>query len=641
MTLHRSIVALIATVMIGVAAWAQQVRVQLSNPGTQIQGNTFSLTVTAVNVKLSEIKPPQLKGCKLLRSTPGMSTQQSMSNINGKVTQSFQIGYSYIYRAETAGTVNVPALTVSSGEQTFQTQPTSFKILPADSKEAKEAQAAAQRRSYGYGGYGYGYGYDPYEEARREAEEAQRMADAAQPPAVKGTDLLVRVTFSKNKVYEQEPIIAEIKVYTRHGIKNFRVETQPVFDGFLSEELEVKPEVKMEHYNGQNYYTAVLKRCILYPQRAGTLTVNSGKYKVTIEQAYQVPYGRYMVQTKVADHDLTTTSNQVSLNVLPLPTPKPAGFAGAVGSFTLRSQLSPAQLRTNEVATLQAVISGTGNIKYLKAPALTLPPGIEGYTPKTTIDSRATGNNIAGTFSIDYPLMPRQMGKVEIPAIDFVYFNPADGQYHTISSQPVVTTVAKGTAPAPGSSQALSDKMTDILHIQHYRPAEGQPLFTTAAYWLAIAAMFAAFGLVLFIYRRQLKLRADVAGRRYSRANRIAKRRLRAAERVMAQPNDKFYEEITKALYGYFGDKLGIPPSQLIRENIAEQLASYGAQPENIQQAIDVLDECEMARFTPEDSRTPRAQIYEQAADVIKAFEDVRPAPKTTSTDNTYNPYEQ
>lgn len=640
MTLHRTLMTLLTVIAVSVCAWAQKAQVQVVNPGTQIQGNTFSLTIATNGVQLTELQAPNLPGCKLLRSQPGVSTSQSYSNYNGRVTQSVQIQYSYIYRAEKAGTVNVPAITAAGGGETFRTAPTSFKILPPDSREAQEANARRQQRSYGYGGYGYGYGYDPYEEARREAEEAERMAAAAKAPDVKGSDLLVRVTFSKSKVYEQEPVIAEIKVYTRHNINRFQVETQPVFDGFLSEELEVKPEVRLEHYNGQNYYTAVLKRCILYPQRAGTLTVNSGKYKVNIQQQYQVPYGRYMVQTKVADHDITTTSNQVSVNVLPFPEPKPAGFNGAVGNFTLRSNITPAQLRTNEVATVQLQISGSGNIKYLKAPDLVLPPGIEGYTPKTTIDTRATGNNITGTFNVDYPIMPRQMGQVEIPAIEFVYFNPADGQYHTLSTDPVKTVVAKGSA-APAASVPAPDRMTDILHIRRYEAPDAAPIFTSGAYWLAIAAMFAAFGAVLFVYRRQLKLRADVAGRRYSRANRIARRRLRAAERVMNQPNDRFYEELTKALYGYFGDKLGIPPSQLIRENIAEQLESYGARPDNIQQAIDVLDDCEMARFTPEDSRTPRATLYNQAADVIKAFEDVKPAPKSKQTDNEYNPYQQ
>ena len=434
------------------------------------------------------------------------------------------------------------------------------------------------------------------------------------------------MTFSKQKVYEQEPVIAEIKVYTRHGISNFQVQTQPVFDGFLSEELEVPLNVSIEHYNGQNYYTAVLKRCILYPQKDGKLIVNSGKYDVTLQQEVPVYYG-YFVTSKIIERKITTTSNEVSLNVLPLPEPKPAGFNGAVGRFDIATSLTPELLRTNEVANYNIKITGSGNIKYLKAPELQVPVGIDAYTPKTDVQSKASGSNVSGTFTVDYTLMPQQVGDYTIPGIRFVYFDPQTASYKTVNGHEFDIRVERGAAGVSNTKVAETDVITDILHIKqcgdtprHYTT----PLMLRPAYRYSLLAMVLLFLLITWVYRRNLKLKADVAGRRLSRANRVARKRLRVAHRLIKDSGDKFYEELSKALYGYFGDKLGMPPSQLIRANISQQLADYGAKPESIDMAIRILDDCEMARFTPEHSQQERDGLYRDASNVIKDFESVK-----------------
>ena len=344
---HKSqyrILTLLLMLVAGIGVLAQNSLV-LINPGTQIEGRKFALTFRATGGQASGLQAPSLKGCKLIYG-PSVSTMESVQYINGQMSRESYVDYSYTYLAEKAGEVSIPAISATIGGQNVKSKAATFTILPPD----KNAPAQARRPQPG----------------------APRHADAAteaEVPPIKSSDLIVRVTFSKQKVYEQEPVIAEIKVYTRHGISNFQVQTQPVFDGFLSEELEVPLNVSIEHYNGQNYYTAVLKRCILYPQKDGKLIVNSGKYDVTLQQEVPVYYG-YFVTSKIIERKITTTSNEVSLNVLPLPEPKPAGFNGAVGRFDIATSLTPELLRTNEVANYNIKITGSGNIKYLKAPEL-------------------------------------------------------------------------------------------------------------------------------------------------------------------------------------------------------------------------------------------------------------------------------
>ena len=148
---------------------------------------------------------------------------------------------------------------------------------------------------------------------------------------------------------------------------------QPSFDGFLIQEVDVQPSLnEMETYNGQNYMTAVLKRCIIFPQKSGKLTINSGNYDISVVQYDNVNMGMFQVR-QPREAKIKVSSNSGSINILPLPQPQPDGFNGAVGTFDIDSRLVGNSFRTNDPATLIYTIRGTGNIKYVKEPVIDFP----------------------------------------------------------------------------------------------------------------------------------------------------------------------------------------------------------------------------------------------------------------------------
>lgn len=93
---------------------------------------------------------------------------------------------------------------------------------------------------------------------------------------------------------------------------------------------------------------------------------------------------------------------------------------------------------------------------------------------------------------------------------------------------------------------------------------------------------------------------------------------------MSSQKRDIFYEEISKALWGYLGDKLGIPASQLLRDNISQQLSDIGAQQATINSVIDIIDQCEMARFTPVQSENEMDNVYNEAINTVKQLENIK-----------------
>ena len=95
------------------------------------------------------------------------------------------------------------------------------------------------------------------------------------PGPIAGDEMFVRIILSKQQAYEQEPIECVIKLYTQYGIESFLPTTQPAFDGFIIEDISQQAILnKVETYNGKDYYTAVLKHCVIFPQKTGKLTIN-------------------------------------------------------------------------------------------------------------------------------------------------------------------------------------------------------------------------------------------------------------------------------------------------------------------------------------------------------------------------------
>ena len=380
----------------------------------------------------------------------------------------------------------------------------------------------------------------------------------------------------------------------------------------------------METYNGQNYMTAVLKKCIIFPQKSGKLTINSGNYDISVVQYDNVNMGMFQVR-QPKEAKIKVNSNSASINILPLPQPQPNGFTGAVGTFNIDSRLIGNSFRTNDPATLIYTISGTGNIKYVKEPVIDFPTEFEQYTPKNDIDAEVQGNDVTGRMTVEYTFVPQSVGDFTIGSNKFVYFNPQTKQYVTLNTPSYLIKVAKGvSAPVTTDQKDVENKNSDIRHIYlgDKNPMKQHHLVVFESwYWILYIGLLIVAGAVLAINRRNARLNADVTGRRTAKASKVARRRLKAAEGFMKSgDSDKFYEEMLRAIWGYLSDKLSMPVSQLSRDNISATLASKGYSEENANAIVAVLDDCEMARYTP-DSSSHMDSVYERGVNAINKLE--------------------
>mgnify|MGYP002853728744 CR=1 FL=1 len=571
-------------------------------PRQVVEGNKFNVTFVLTNGEGSSFTPPEVNGAKLIYG-PSVSHSYSSSWVNGKSSSSSSEEYTMIYKATGTGKCNIGAASITAGGKRYATKAFSIDVLPSGSQPSQQPQRTPGAPT-------------PYSDPMTQSADKE----------VSGQDLFVRIEMSKPRVYEQQAVVCTIKLYTKYQVSQFMPTIQPSFDGFLIEEIPMQPSLnKTETYNGQQYMVAILKKCILYPQQSGNLTITSGNYDVSVVQfdTFKSIFGTI---SKPVEKDLKVTSNKATIHILPLPEPKPASFTGAVGKFNVTTDLKPATgLKTYSAATYRYIISGTGNIKYIKAPEVKFPDQFDVYDPKTDAQVNDGAGDMSGKVIMDYTFIPQYAGDFEIPAAEFSYFDPETGRYETITVPARHLTVTKGEGQ-PSNHYRM--KNMDI------RPIKGGDLglkkshgyiVDSWTYWLWFLLPLLALVALLMYYRKQLKERADVRRMRSKRASKVAQRRLKAARGFAARGDRSgFYAEMLNALWGYMSDKLSIPVSELSKDNINAELEQYGIDEQLRKASIDLIDKCEFAQYAPELASGDMNAVLDEAAGVIDRLESVK-----------------
>ena len=102
----------------------------------------------------------------------------------------------------------------------------------------------------------------------------------------------------------------------------------------------------------------------------------------------------------------------------------------------------------------------------------------------------------------------------------------------------------------------------------------------------------------------------------------MARKRLQTAKLLLNQSNeDKFYEEVSHALWGYLSDKLTIPISELNKDSASFAMSQRTVGEEKIQQYMSTIDYCEFARFARSSNDVSKQNIYDDAVRVITELE--------------------
>ncbi len=587
-----------------VPVMADDVKFVASAPRQAISGQQFQISFTLQNATGSEFRAPEFTGCVELFG-PATSQSTQMNFANGKMLKSTEFSYTYTLRADKKGTHTIAPATIKVDGKLLSSNSLTIKILPPDKNIRSQSSSAPT---------------------------SQQVASSEDP------DVFARLILSKTSVYEQEPILATIRVYCRNanltgGYGNMNL---PKFDGFVSQELEIQPEIELENYKDNNYQVFDIKKVLLYPQRTGDIKIESGSFDLSL-LVYR-PVRGFFGEIMRGQQELirTVETRPVTIKVKSLPSPRPATYMNAVGrDLKLSSTVSHEKLKTNEAMTLKLTLSGTGNLKYIKNPEVDFPVDFDVYDPKIATNLQNTISGVKGSRTIEYTAIPRSAGDFVIPSVEFTYFDLATNSYKTLRTPEYNINVEKGETSASGTVLAnFSDKEAvrhlnqDIRYIklgnlqQTLHPSFFHGTWAYRLFYIIPIMLFLAF--VLFNYKKARE-NADLVGLKTKKANKVATRRLKIAGKYLREHNSEhFYEETLKALWGYLGDKLQLPHSVLTRDNVAAELQKFGASENLTDSFIKVIDTCEFARYAPAASSDDMDTLYNETVELIGKMENLK-----------------
>lgn len=581
----------------------EPVALKASAPKVVSVGEDFRYVIET-NASSGSLTPPKIDDAFTIIAGPVHQQSFQETYSGGKMVRTSSTSFIYVLSATKEGKFAIGEAQLTDEGKVYQSSAVTIEVV----KGSASSQAAGANYSSG-GGTG-----------------------------VSADDIFVRTMVSKSSAYKGDYLVATIKIYIRPDlmVSRFTDIKFPVFTGFYIQDLDdanTTYPAQRESVDGKVYNTQVLKRYLLCPQTTGKLTIEplEAQAEVIVQSRARSTFDNFFgapaqaVIKKLSSPTVTFISKD-------LPAGAPASFTGAVGDFKMDVSLLKSVIKANEATSLVVKISGTGNMKLMNAPKVQLPSDFEVYDTKPTENFKNSAAGATGYRQFEYPFIPRSAGNFTIYPVEFSYFNPAKGEYITLSSKELALNVERDSSSNQAAVVSSGRAKQDIKYLgTDVREAKtvpqswkmlGSTFYGSLTYYSLFILAVILFVVLVFILREQNKKRQNVALTRTRKANAVAKKRLSLAGKILQQGNvPGFYEELLKAYWGYLSDKLNIPVAKLSRENIREILSRKNVEQQDIDSFLAVVDECEFARYAPGTGKLEMEHEYENAVAVITKLE--------------------
>ncbi|MBN1901912.1 protein BatD [Candidatus Sumerlaeota bacterium] len=603
------------------AVFAQDLQVSASVNQTNIPpGQEFTYTLRISGESMQGLSSPQLPSFENFEILSGPNTSQSFQFINGAMSR--ELVYSVILRCLKPGEYTIGPSVVKTGGTEIKSEEIKIVVAQGTSQNMPSS-------------------------LKEENIPSPSASDADLRKYLEGK-IFFRTEVDNKTPYVGQPIVASYTLYILKGLPVSSVnlnEPLPQFKEFLKEDLYFAQHLSFRdvRIDDKAYQAALIKKILLSPTKTGRINLDSMTLNIGIriqrssrnrrslfddpffDDSFFDPFGR-------SGERALLSSSVVELDVQPLPTPKPEDFTGTVGNYALSAEVDRNKATLDDLITLSLKLSGSGIVDSALEPRIPPLEGFEVYETKARSEKKITGSVPGGTKIFDYVLRPRKTGDLEIPAISHSIFNPEKKEYVKLTTEAIRIPVSPGTATTPliisssaprGSSSEVVEINADINYIksaERLSPKGGVPLIASGWY-LGIQSLPVLFAILsFFVNRRRIAMESDRGFARRIRARGIAGKRLKNAERLLAQNNpDAFYLELASALRGFFGDKLNREAPGLTIEALERLLEEKGIAKEEREGIERLLETADAARYAPASlSREDMRKHYNDAVQIIQ-----------------------
>lgn len=588
-------------------SWGQDVEFSASAPSSVAQGSRFQL-VYSINTEASNLRVPDIADFQILMG-PSTSQSSSVQIINNNVTRSSNYSFTYILRGDKTGRFTIPPASIEVDGKKVESNSVTIEVVESDAQSSSPAQQQGQQ-------------------------------PAPDEGALSDEDLYIISTANKTEAWQDEPVLVTTRIYTRVNLEGISSVKQPELRNFVVEELPAQTgniQWEIKNISGRTYRVGTFSQRVIYAQTSGRHTVEptSIEFLIRQRQARQSNsiFGDFFESYRTVKKNVR--SKPITIQIKPLPSPRPANFSGIVGNVTLDVSASKTEAKVNDGITLKAVISGTGNHRLARNPEFQVPTDFDVFDPQVTNSINQTAQGGRGTRTVETLIIPRHSGTFEIPAVTYSFFNPSTGRYQTLESKPITINVERSSGEETTSTNGGTIGATtresvrflgqDIRYIKTESvnlKAANTFLFGSTLYILSYILPIVLFVLIFLFNQKRIKENADELKVKNRKANKIARKRLKKSADFLKKGNKEgFYEELTKALWGYTSDKLSIPRSALTKDNARSILLENGANVDLTEEFLGILDTCEYARYSPQNDHSERDQLYRKTLDTISQLE--------------------
>ena len=550
-------------------------------------GESATLSLTFEGGQSKNVPTPDVPGLQIVQT----GTSQNVSIINGAMSSTVTVAFSVT--PEQAGEFTIPALTTDVNGQTLTSQPLKLTVLKANAPSPAAVASGSQVA-------------------------------------------FMQLSLPQQKVYVGQTLTAQLQIYLRDDVQNYgnlQFTTTPA-DGFT-----LGKSADGQRYNtqiGSRVYHVIPISLALTVTKTGNLSLGPFTANMVVVLPSQNDGGDpFMAQffNQGEQRQVTLATDQINVQSLPLPDENvPTNFNGAVGDYQMAVTAGPTNVTVGDPITVRVQISGSGALDALKLPDQSgwsdfklFPP-----TQKTDLSDQL---GLEGTKTFEEIVTPQNTDVHALPPISFSYFNPDDGQYHTLTqpSEPLVVRSA-GATPLPvitanNNSAPQNQTPQDILPIEENLGtlAQASPPLVTNPVFLAVQSLPVLAFLAALVWRK----RAD------NLANNPRLRRQRAVAQFIAsglddlkkyaaanQP-DEFFATLFRLLQEQLGERLDCPASS-ITENVVDEHPVLRGAPENVLAELrELFQLCNQARYAPVRGTSELNSVAGQFEKVIGELKDL------------------
>jgi len=521
-------------------------------------------------------------------------TFRSASFING--VPSIKAELSFDVHPKKEGTFTIPAWQVSVDGKNYQVPPSTLLVLPPN--QADIARQKAQQ------------------------EQDRDLKEAA----------FIELTTERPFLFKGETTAAKLSLYLWERLPVTKIDQLPQKrgDGFSISELD-QPEEKRNVSRGNKIYSVFTWQIGLTGALSGKHTLSfASTIRVRVKGSKNSPFGNPFFSDPFfgfgREQALEIQSSNYDFEVRDLPTQgRPADFQGAIGSFSATSSIDLDRVSLGDPVRLQFVIQGKGNFSAMPAPTLPESDRFRSGPPAFSFE----GNQITrhqGSQSFEYVLTPLTAGLLDVPTMQFSYFDPLLEKYFSVTTNPHPLRVDPGEKWAQPSSQASPEK-TDLARIstRDLFQTESEPGTWTSPpsivhplqsvlFWTLQAGGGLIFALVLFLKARKKDPRRDALLRK----ERVLQGKLSNA--VKLKDGSSFYQNLRKILRLRIGMVCGHDhPAALSTHELIGLLQKNHFSSEVCSETENLLRQCDDQEYAASSGSAQSLQVhYQQSTALLK-----------------------